>query len=338
MGERALITGIGGQDAYYLSKLLHARGYQVVGTTRPLSEDRGGAYSAGIDHIDIEHWDLVDQTRFADIIGQYQPSLIFNLAAFSSGEDMNSRPVELATVNGLIVLSMLETLRELCPTTRFVQASSSEVFGAAVESPQTEVSAKNPRSVYGVSKLFADGVIKLYRERYGIFCASAILYNHESPHRAAHFVTRKITQTVAAIFMGRQQKLILGNLSARRDWGHSRDYVEGMLQIGLAQVPDDYVLATGVVHTIREFVDRAFECVGINLDWSGQGVSEVGTCRRTGKVRVAVSPDYFRPDEIAILVGDASKARENIGWLPKEDMVSLIKEMVDCDIRILKRR
>lgn len=334
--KRALITGIGGQDAYYLCQLLQKHGYDVVGTSRSGRRRISGSEVIRSDTIDIEQWDLLDQKRFADIVLRHEPTLIFNLAAFSSGENMNGLPVDLAKVNGLAVLTMIETLRDVSPITRFVQASSAEVFGEAIESPQTELSARNPRSVYGVAKLFADGMIKLYRERHGLFCASAILYNHESPLRGSQFVTRKITQTVAAIVKGREEKLILGNLSARRDWGHARDTVDGMLRIGLAEVADDYILATGVTHTIREFAELAFACVGIDLEWSGQGCDEIGTCRKTGKVRVAVSPLYFRPEETGVLVGNASRARVTLGWSPKDDLNSLIHEMIASDIEALE--
>jgi GDPmannose 4,6-dehydratase len=332
INKRALITGIGGQDAYYLCQLLLKHGYDIVGTSRNGERCLGDGGGAGRDTIDIEQWDLLDQKRFADIVVQHEPALIFNLAAFSSGENMNGLPVERANVNGLAVLAMLETLRCVSPSTRFVQASSAEVFGDAIESPQTELSKRNPRSVYGVAKLFADGMIKLYRERHGLFCASAILYNHESPRRETSFVTRKITSAAAAIFSGRPERLLLGNLSAKRDWGHARDYADGMLRIAMAPMADDYILATGETHTIRQFVQLAFECIGINLQWSGEGTSEVGVCEASGIVHVAVSPQFYRPEETAVLVGDASKAREKLGWYPKENLDLLISEMITSDL------
>jgi GDPmannose 4,6-dehydratase len=335
ISKRALITGIGGQDAYYMCQLLLKHGYDIVGTSRSGEPFLGVGGGAGKDTIDIEQWDLLDQKRFADIVVQHEPALMFNLAAFSSGENMNGLPVERAKVNGLAVLAMLETLRCVSPSTRFVQASSAEVFGDAVESPQTELSARNPRSVYGVAKLFADGMIKLYRERHGLFCASAILYNHESPRRERSFVTRKITSAAAAILAGEPKRLLLGNLSAKRDWGHARDYADGMWRITQADQIDDYVFATGETHTVREFVELAFRCVGIELDWHGEGLNEAGVCHQTGDVCVAVSEEYFRPLEAEPLIGNPAKAKAQLGWEPTTPFEDIVREMIDADLKRL---
>jgi GDPmannose 4,6-dehydratase len=331
----AIITGIGGQDAHYLSLKLLDEGIRVVGTTRNADTVVGFQEPSKSKNISIIEWDLLSRERFAQILLEFEPNYMFNLAGMSSGADMDRDTLGVAMVNGSAVLSMLETLYRCRPMTKFVQASSAEVFGATQSSPQTEQTCRVPRSAYGVSKVFADGFVKLYRQKFGMQCGSAILYNHESPLREPTFVTRKITSAAAAISVGLMERLLLGNLSAKRDWGHARDYVDGMWRMAQADQIDDYVFATGTAHTVREFVELAFRHVGIELDWIGEGLNEVGICRNTGVVRIAVAEEYFRPLEAELLIGNPARAKAGLGWQSITPFGALVAEMVDFDLKKL---
>ncbi|WP_395009529.1 GDP-mannose 4,6-dehydratase [Undibacterium sp.] len=335
MNKSAVITGIGGQDAYYLSSRLLNDGIHVIGTTRNLNRQFEVQEFSGDSNVTIVEWNLLDQLRFAEIIKRFEPAFVFNLAAKSSGAEMNKHITDVSMVNGSAVLGMLETLREISPLTRFIQASSAEVFGNATTSPQTELSCRSPRSAYGIAKVFADSFVKLYREEFGMLCGSAILYNHESPRRESSFVTRKITSAAAAIFVGSPERLLLGNLGAMRDWGHARDYADGMWRIAQADQIEDYIFATGTTHTVREFVELAFRYVGTTLDWLGDGLNEIGVCRQTGDIRVAVAEEYFRPLEAEPLIGNPAKAKDKLGWEPTTPFESLVSEMIDADLKKL---
>jgi GDPmannose 4,6-dehydratase len=334
MQRTALITGIGGQDALYLSSRLLGEGVRVIGTTRNSNRCFEGKEYFRDASLTVVEWNLLDQKRFTEILEEFEPSFMFNLAAKSSGAEMNRDTLGLANINGSAVLGMLETLRGIRPNTKFVQASSAEIFRGAKFSPQTESSCRSPRSAYGVAKVFADGFVTLYREEFGMQCASAILYNHESPLRDHSFVTRKITSAAVAISLEAIEQLQLGNLSAKRDWGHARDYADGMWRIAQSDQLEDYIFATGKTHTVREFVELAFWHVGIELAWQGQGLNEVGVCRRTGDVRVAVAEEYFRPLEAEPLIGNATKAKTKLGWEPVTQFDELVREMIEADLQI----
>lgn len=331
----ALITGIGGQDAHYLSLKLLDLGVRVVGTSRNAEMYAYLGALPEAKNLSIVDWDLLDQARFKEILEGFKPDYLFNLAGMSSGADMNRDPPKIAKVNGFAVMGMLESVRLTSPGTRFIQASSAEIFGASQASPQTELSSRAPRSAYGVAKVFADGIVKLYRDEFGMQCGSAILYNHESPLRSEAFVTRKIASAVAAISTGALERIRLGNLSSRRDWSHARDIADGLWRLAQADALDDYVFATGTTHTVREFAELAFGHVGIELDWSGSGLDELGVCRKSGEVRVSVEREYFRPTETELLTGDATKARIELGWEPTTTFEDLVKEMVDADLENL---
>jgi GDPmannose 4,6-dehydratase len=331
----AVVTGITGQDAFYLTQKLLGCGVRVIGTTRNTSKKSNEFDNTLSNNLSIVEWDLLDQKRFGAILEEFQPAFIFNLAGMSSGADMNKDMASVAKVNGYAVLNMLESINRVCPETKLVQASSAEIFRGTKRSPQSELCCRAPKSAYGVAKVFADSFLKLFREEYGTKCGSAILYNHESPRRQHSFVTRKITSAAAAISVGKMDTLILGNLSARRDWGHAKDYADGMWRAAQADQMDDYIFATGTTHTVREFVELAFLRVGIELNWIGQGLNEAGICCKTGELRVAVAEKYYRPIEEELLVGDATKARIQLGWEPTVTFEELVNEMVDAELREL---
>ncbi len=341
----ALITGITGQDGALLAEFLLGKGYIVHGVKRRASlinTDR-------VDHLYhdpheanlrfyMSYGDLTDATNLIRVVQEVQPDEIYNLAAQSHVQVSFETPEYTANSDALGTLRLLEAIRilNLSGKTRFYQASTSELYGRAQAVPQNETTPFYPRSPYGVAKLYAYWITVNYREAYGMHASNGILFNHEGPTRAETFVTRKITRAVAAIRLGLQEKLYLGNLDAKRDWGHARDFVEGMWLMLQQDKPDDYVLATGETHTVREFVERAFAEVGIEIVWQGQGVTEHGICRRTGKVLVEVDPAYFRPTEVDILLGDATKAREKLGWTHKITFEQLVAEMVASDLVVMK--
>jgi GDPmannose 4,6-dehydratase len=341
----ALITGVTGQDGAYLAELLLGKGYTVHGTKR-----RSSSFNTErVDHLFhdphekgvkffLHYGDMTDATNLIRIIQETQPDEIYNLAAQSHVLVSFETPEYTANADALGTLRLLEAIRILGMEKRvkFYQASTSELYGGAREVPQRETTPFYPRSPYGAAKLYAYWITVNYREAYGIHASNGILFNHEGPTRGETFVTRKITRAVAAIELGFQDKLYLGNLDARRDWGHARDFVEGMWLIVQQPEPDDYVLATGESHSVRELAERAFARVGRRIEWTGSGAAERGVEAGTGRVLVEIDPDYFRPTEVDFLIGDPSKARQKLGWRHKVSFAQLIDEMVDADLKAVR--
>jgi len=338
----ALITGITGQDGAYLAELLLEKGYVVHGVKR-----RSSLFNTQrIDHLYqdlhdentrffLHYGDLTDSTNLIRIVQEVQPDEIYNLGAQSHVQVSFETPEYTANADAVGVLRLLEAIRILGLTeqVRFYQASTSELFGKVVETPQRETTPFYPRSPYGVAKLYAYWITVNYREAYGLFACNGILFNHESPLRGETFVTRKITRAAARIKLGLQDRLYLGNLDARRDWGHARDFVEGMWLMLQQEAPVDYVLATGETHTVRSFCEKAFAAAGIGLVWRGDGVDEQGHDASSGEVLVSVDPRYFRPTEVDVLLGDASKAKAELGWRPRYTLDAMIEEMVAADLQ-----
>jgi len=346
MAKTALITGVTGQDGAYLAELLLAKGYVVHGIKR-----RSSSFNTGrIDHIyldphienarfSLHYGDMTDAANLIRVVQETQPDEIYNLAAQSHVHVSFETAEYTANADGVGALRLLEAVRllGLAGKTRFYQASTSELYGKVRETPQTELTPFYPRSPYAVAKLYAYWMTVNYREAYGIHASNGILFNHESPIRGETFVTRKITRAVAAIELGLQEKLYLGNLDAERDWGHAKDYVEGMWRIVQQDEADDYVLATGETRSVREFVERAFAQVGRTIEWRGQGVDERGHDARTGQMLIEIDPAYFRPTEVDRLIGDASKARAKLGWAPIIGFEQLVAEMVASDLEVMAR-
>jgi GDPmannose 4,6-dehydratase len=341
MSKTALITGVTGQDGAYLSELLLAKGYVVHGVKRRASSFN----TARVDHLYqdphegktnffLHHGDMTDATNLIRLVQETQPDEIYNLAAQSHVQVSFETPEYTANADALGTLRLLEAIRilKLEGKTRFYQASTSELYGKVQETPQSEKTPFYPRSPYAAAKLYAYWIAVNYREAYGIFAANGILFNHESPLRGETFVTRKITRAVAAIELGKQSRLYLGNLDAKRDWGHARDYVEGMWRIMQHHVADDFVLATGKTETVRRFVELAFAEVGRRIIWQGAGVDEVGIDSSTGETLIAIDPAYFRPTEVELLLGDASKAERELGWRHTTNLEQLVKEMMAADL------
>jgi GDPmannose 4,6-dehydratase len=340
MSKTALITGVTGQDGAYLAELLLGKGYTVHGIKRRSSSFN----TARVDHLYVDphvsgarffmhYGDLTDATNLIRIVQETQPDEIYNLAAQSHVQVSFETPEYTANADGVGTLRLLEAIRILGLTdeVRFYQASTSELYGKVQEVPQKETTPFYPRSPYAAAKLYAYWITVNYREAYGMHASNGILFNHEGPTRGETFVTRKITRAVAAIELGLQDRLYLGNLDAKRDWGHARDYVEGMWRILQQPTPDDYVLATGEMHSVREFVELAFAEVGRSIAWQGQGVEEVGIDAKSGQILVAIDPRYFRPTEVDELLGDASKAHQKLGWRHKTTFKELVAEMVASD-------
>lgn len=346
MSKVALITGVTGQDGAYLSELLLAKGYVVHGVKR-----RSSSFNTGrIDHLykdpheghtnfRLHHGDLTDATNLIRLVQETRPDEIYNLAAQSHVQVSFETPEYTANADGIGTLRLLEAIRILGleEKTRFYQASTSELYGLVQEVPQRETTPFYPRSPYAAAKLYAYWITVNYREAYGMHASNGILFNHESPLRGETFVTRKITRAVAAIECGKQHQLYLGNLDAQRDWGHARDYVEGMWRIVQHDTPEDWVLATGKTTSVRRFVELAFAEVGRHIDWQGEGVEETGRCRRTGQTLVAIDPRYFRPTEVDLLLGDPGKARQKLGWEHTTTMEELVREMVAADLAEARR-
>ena len=344
--KKALITGITGQDGAYLTELLLEKGYEVHGIKRRASQlntDR-------IDHLyqdpheenvrlKLHYGDLVDSTNLIRIVQEVQPDEIYNLAAQSHVQVSFETPEYTANADALGTLRLLEAIRILGmeKKVRFYQASTSELYGMVQEVPQSETTPFYPRSPYGVAKLYAFWIVKNYRESYGMHASNGILFNHESPRRGETFVTRKITRAVARIKLGMQDCLYLGNLDAQRDWGHAKDYVEGMWRMLQQDAPDDYVLATGVTTTIRDFATMAFREVDITVAWRGEGANEEGYCPDTGNVLVKIDPRYFRPAEVDLLIGDPSKAQNVLGWKASTTLAEMCREMVQSDLALFER-
>ena len=340
MKKVALITGITGQDGAYLAELLLEKNYEVHGVKR-----RSSSFNTSrIDHLYkdkhyqdvnffLHYGDLTDATNLIRIIQEVQPEEIYNLGAQSHVKVSFEIPEYTANSDALGTLRILEAIRilKMEKKCKFYQASTSELYGKAQEVPQTEKTPFYPRSPYGVAKLYAFWIVKNYREAYGMFACNGILFNHESPIRGETFVTRKITRAASKIKLGLQEKLYLGNLDAQRDWGHAKDYVEGMWQMLQHEKPEDFVLATGKTTTIREFCNLSFKELGIDIKWDGKGVKEVGIDKSSNKVIISIDPNYYRPTEVDLLIGDASKAKKLLNWNPKYDLKSLVKEMVSVD-------
>jgi GDPmannose 4,6-dehydratase len=346
MTRRALITGITGQDGAYLAEFLLGKGYEVHGIKR-----RSSSFNTDrIDHLyedphasevrlHLHYGDLTDATNMLRIVQQVQPEEIYNLGAQSHVQVSFETPEYTANADGLGTLRILEAIRmlHLERRTRFYQASTSEMFGQVREIPQTERTSFYPRSPYGVAKLYAHWITVNYREAYGMFACSGILFNHESPIRGETFVSRKITRGLARISAGLQSCIYLGNLQARRDWGHARDYVEAQWLMLQQESPQDFVIASGRQHSVREFVEKAGACLGMRLEWRGSGPEEVGIDRKSGRTVVRVDPRYFRPTEVDTLLGDASRARSELGWVPRIGFDELVREMVEHDLELARR-
>jgi len=340
-GKVALITGVTGQDGAYLSELLLSKGYTVHGVKRRSSSFNTGRIESLYQdphekdpRFILHYGDMTDSTNLIRIVQQTQPDEIYNLAAQSHVAVSFETPEYTGNADAVGTLRLLEAIRILGleKKTKFYQASTSELYGLVQEVPQSEKTPFYPRSPYAAAKLYGYWIVVNYREAYGIHASNGILFNHESPLRGETFVTRKITRAVAAIKQGFQDKLYLGNLDAKRDWGHAREYVRGMWLMLQQEEADDYVLATGETTIVRDFVTKAFSETGVTLNWSGSGVDEKGTCAETGKVLVEVDPRYFRPTEVELLIGDPTKAKEKLGWVHETKWEQLCAEMVAADM------
>ncbi len=344
--KTALVTGVTGQDGAYLVELLLEKGYTVHGVKRRSSSFNTGRIEHLYQdpHVDdprliLHYGDMTDSTNLIRIVQESQPDEIYNLAAQSHVQVSFETPEYTANADAVGALRLLEAIRILGmeDKTRFYQASTSELYGLVQEVPQKETTPFYPRSPYAAAKLYAYWIVVNYREAYGMHASNGILFNHESPLRGETFVTRKITRAAAAIKLGRQEKLYLGNLDAQRDWGHAREYVRGMWLMLQQDKADDYVLATGETTHVRQFVEWAFEDVGIKLEWKGKGVDEKGYCSETGKCLVEVDPRYFRPTEVELLLGDPAKAKKQLGWSHETSPRDLAREMVQSDLKVMQR-
>jgi GDPmannose 4,6-dehydratase len=342
---KALVTGITGQDGSYLAEFLLAKGYTVYGIVRPSSTFNRGR----IDHLQdysttaegqlvLHYGDMLDTSSIIRTLEKTEPDEIYHLAAQSHVQVSFTLPEYTAQVDAIGTLRLLDCLRETKLNARFYQASTSELYGKVQETPQSERTPFYPRSPYAVAKLYAYWLVVNYRESYGIFASNGILFNHESPRRGENFVTRKVTLGAARIRHGLQQKILLGNLDARRDWGFAPEYVEGMWRILQYQTPDDFVLATGKCFTVREFCTRALARAGFSVEWTGTGAAERGIDSETGKVLVEVDRQYYRPAEVDLLQGNAEKAKTLLGWEAKTDLATLVDIMVDADMRLIADR
>ena len=333
--KKALITGITGQDGSYLAEFLLEKGYAVHGLVRRSSTSNDSRIKHLEDKISLHEGDLSDSPSIQRIIEKVAPDEVYNLGAMSHVKVSFEMPEYTADVDGVGVLRLLDAIKTVNPKIRFYQASTSELFGKVQETPQTETTPFYPRSPYGVAKLYAYWMVVNYREAYGIYACNGILFNHESPRRGENFVSRKITLSVAKIAAGAHEKLVLGNLDAKRDWGYARDFVEGMWMMLQQDRPDDYVLATGTTTTVRSFVEMAFKEIGITLTWKGKGVQEKGFAP-DGRVLVEVSPEFFRPSEVSLLLGNPNKAKKHLGWAPKTSVQELVTMMVRSDREAIK--
>lgn len=337
--KKALITGITGQDGSYLAELLLEKGYEVHGIIR-----RSSSFNTGrIDHIHgdpkingvkffLHYGDLSDGGNIVRLINKIKPDEIYNLGAQSHVRVSFDTPEYTADIDGIGALRILEAVKEFGLKTKFYQASSSELFGEVLETPQTENTPFYPRSPYGCAKLYAFWITKNYRESYGIFACNGILFNHESPRRGETFVTRKITRGLARILSGKEECLYLGNLDAKRDWGFAKDYVEGMWRMLQQKNPDDFILATGETHSVREFLEECCKICGIDLQWKGKGKNEIGFDRKTKKTIIKIDPKYYRPAEVDLLLGDPGKAKKKLKWTPKTKFSQLVKIMMNADL------
>lgn len=338
MKKKALITGITGQDGSYLAEFLLEKGYEVHGVIRRSSSFN----TARIDHIYqdrhekgvtlfLHYGDLTDGTNVDRLVEKIRPDEIYNLGAQSHVKVSFEMPVYTAEADALGVVRLLDAVKDAQLPVKVYQAGSSEMFGKVLEMPQKETTPFYPRSPYGCAKVYAHHIAVNYRESYGMFVCNGILFNHESPRRGATFVTKKITHTLAQIKLGMKKELYLGNLDAKRDWGYAKEYVEAMWLMLQQEQPDDYVIATGETHSVREFVELAADSMGFEIVWQGVGIDEIGVDKKTGQVLVRIDPEYFRPAEVDLLLGDASKAKQKLGWKPKVSFAELVKIMVDAE-------
>jgi len=341
--KKSLITGITGQDGSYLAELLLDKGYEVHGIIRRASTFN----TQRIDHIyqdpheenlklKLHYGDMTDSSNLSRLVEKINPDEIYNLAAQSHVGTSFEIPEYTTDVDAMGTLRLLDAIKESDVECKFYQASTSELYGKVMEVPQTEKTPFYPRSPYAAAKLYAYWIVKNYREAYDLFAVNGILFNHESPRRGKRFVTRKITRAVARITKGKQDKIYLGNMNAKRDWGYAKDYVKMMWMMLQHDTPEDYVIATGETHTVREFVEVAFSHVDIEIEWQGEGVDEKGIDKNTGKVLVEVDPKYFRPTEVDLLIGDPSKAKEELGWEPEVKFKELVQLMVQSDLEAIE--
>ncbi len=337
MSKTAVVTGISGQDGAYLADLLLDKGYKVFGAYRRTSALNFWRLEhlklLGRPGLELVEYDLTDLSSALRLVAKAKPDEIYNLAAQSFVGVSFDQPLTTGEINALGPVNLLEAIRQVKPDTRFYQASTSEMFGKVQAVPQTETTPFYPRSPYGAAKLYAHWMTINYRESYKIFAVSGILFNHESPLRGLEFVTRKITDAAARIKLGRQDHLELGNLSAKRDWGYAKEYVEGMWRMLQAPEPDTYLLATGRTETVRDFVTLAFKAVDMELEWQGEGQDEKGICPKTGRTLVQVNPQFYRPTEVDLLIGDAAKAKSKLGWKSRTNLEELCRLMAEADLR-----
>jgi GDPmannose 4,6-dehydratase len=335
--KKAIVTGITGQDGAYLAELLLTKGYEVFGTYRRTSSvnfwriEELGVHTNP--NLHLVEYDLTDASGSIRLLADIKPDEVYNLAAQSFVAVSFEQPITTANITGLGALHLLEAIRIVNPKIKFYQASTSEMFGKVQEIPQTEKTPFYPRSPYGVAKLFAHWITMNYRESYNLFACSGILFNHESPLRGKEFVTRKITDTVAKISVGKSDVLELGNMDSKRDWGYAKEYVDGMYRMLQHDQPDNYVLATNQNRTVRQFVELAFKAVGVEIVWKGMKEQETGIDKKTGKTRVRINPRYYRPCEVELLIGNPQKAKIQLGWEPKTSLEDLCTMMVEADIR-----
>ncbi|MNJ86285.1 GDP-mannose 4,6-dehydratase [compost metagenome] len=334
----ALITGITGQDGSYLAELLLEKGYVVHGVIRRASvfNTERIDHLIGRAHFVLHHGDVTDSSNINKLMSTIQPDEVYNLAAQSHVQVSFEVPEYTAQVDAMGTLRILDALRNYCPNARFYQASTSELYGKVQEIPQTENTPFYPRSPYGVAKIYGFWIVKNFREAYNLYACNGILFNHESERRGKTFVTRKITIGLAEIAQGIRQTLSLGNLDSKRDWGYAKEYVEAMWLMLQQDEPEDFVIATGKTYTVRDFVERAAKYVGFDIVWEGTGVDEVGIDRNTGKKIIEINPKYFRPTEVDLLIGDATKAKNKLQWEAKVELDELVKIMMEHDIRMVK--
>ncbi|HUD02035.1 MAG TPA: GDP-mannose 4,6-dehydratase [Rhabdochlamydiaceae bacterium] len=335
MRKKALITGITGQDGSYLAEFLLKKGYEVSGIVRRSSSNNLVRLTQ-LPDLMLHQGDMSDSSSLKRIIDEVKPDEIYNLAAMSHVKTSFDMPEYTADVDGIGVIRLLDAIRHSCPKARFYQASTSELYGKVRENPQSETTPFYPRSPYGVAKLYAYWAVVNYREAYDLYACNGILFNHESPRRGETFVTRKITLGVAKIKRGFQDKLVLGNLDAKRDWGYAEDFVEGMWLMLQQATADDYVLATGSTTSVRRFVELAFAAIEMEIVWQGTGVNEKGFDKSSGKILVEISPDYFRPAEVDYLIGNPSKAKNQLGWEAKTSIEQLVDLMVKADLALVE--
>lgn len=335
--KHALITGITGQDGSYLAELLLEKGYEVYGIWRRKATVDYGNIAHIKEKIHLIYADMTDPVSLISAVKISQPDEVYNLAAQSFVASSWSTPLNTAETDALGVTNLLEAIRLVKPDARFYQASTSEMFGLVQEMPQTEKTPFYPRSPYGVAKLYGHWITKNYRESYHLFACSGILFNHESERRGLEFVTRKISMSASRISLGLQDCVELGNLDSKRDWGHSKDYVKAMWLMLQQDTPDDYVIATNETRTVREFAETAFRCAGIEIQWEGQGIDEIGKDKATGKTVVRINPEFFRPAEVDVLLGNPAKAESQLGWKREINFMELVQRMVSHDLELARK-